>query len=103
MVDLSGKIPQTRGITYSPKYGKWKPSNLYIEHDKKFDILIVYCISEDGKIIERIYIFPKEEIKAIGSISIIKNPLKGIQWYEAYRVDDEEIKKVNEIWILAKE
>ncbi len=32
------------------------------------------CASKDGKIIERIYIFPIEEILEISGISITKNP-----------------------------
>lgn len=73
-------------------------SNLKKEHKKNFDVLICYCASKDGKIIERIYIFPKEEIVKRSSIAIYKNPSKG-SWYEKYRVKDENtLKRVNELF-----
>ena len=66
---------------------------------KDFDNLVFYCASKDGKIIERIYIFPRTEILKRHTITIVKNPSKGSLWYEEYRVTDEEtIKKVNDIW-----
>ena len=66
-----------------------------VEHIKKFDILIFYCISEDGKTIERIYIFLKEEIR-ISSIGIYENSPKRFEKYRA--TDDEILKKTNELW-----
>lgn len=77
------------------EYEKWLV-DLKNEHLKEFDHLIFYCISKDGKYIERIYIFPKFEIVNM-VISIQKNAIYG--WYEKYRIKDEEILiKVNEIW-----
>jgi len=97
LVDLSNKIPQTRGKSYDSKYGAWI-QNLDVEHNKKFDILIFYCVSEDRKIIERVYIFPKHVLNMV-SIGIYKNPSRGIQWYEKYRITDEVfLNKANEIW-----
>lgn len=94
LVDLSNKIPQTRGRRYSPIYRRWD-QNLDLEYIKKFDILIFYCISEDGKTIERIYIFPKEEIK-VSSIGIYENSPR---IFEKYRVTDSDVlKKANELW-----
>lgn len=96
-------IIQTKGRFYNSKYSSWSHSfnNLHdaVANGFDFDHLIFYCANKDGKIIERIYIFPTEEVLKRISISIVKNPLRGIQWYEHYRVKDEEtIKRVNEIW-----
>ncbi len=97
-------IIQTRGTLYSHGKGRWSFSRLSREWNKNFDYEILYCASKDGKYIERIYIFPKEEIIKGDSIDIIKNPTDAwrnpiIPWYEQYRIKDEEtIKKVNDIW-----
>jgi len=56
-------------------------------------------MSKDGKTIERIYIIPYLEIIKRPTISVYKNPSRGVQWYEKYRVTDkDEVKKVNEIY-----
>ena len=66
---------------------------------KQFGYLIFYCISNDGKIVERIYIFPRTEIICRSCITIVKNNSRGPGWYEQYRIKDEKIvNKVNEIW-----
>lgn len=66
---------------------------------KEFDNMICYCASKDGKIIERIYILPREEVTNISGVDIYKNPSRGVQWYEKYKINDEELmNKVNEIW-----
>ena len=96
-------IIQTKGCLYSSEYRQWS-QNFKNEHNQvskgfNFDILILYCASEDGKYIERLYIFPVEQILERTKISIIKNPSKGYLWYEEYRMEDEDIlKTVNEIW-----
>lgn len=103
LLDLSGKIPQIKGRHYNPVYGRWN-THVSEEHKKKFDILILYCISEDGHIIERIYIFPKDKIIDIIGITITRCPTDNIGRarigiYEEYRVTgEEELKKANEIW-----
>lgn len=38
--------------------------------------MICYCVNKDGKKIERIYRFPKEEINKRVRITIVKNPMK---------------------------
>lgn len=96
-IDLYGKIPQTKGRFYNSIEDVWGVgcSN---EHGKIFDYLILYCTTEDGKYIERLYFIPKEEIEKRGGITIYKNPSKG-GWYEDYRIKDEEIiELVNNIW-----
>jgi len=90
-------VIQTKGRSYDNINGVWH-QNWENEHNKKFDNLIFYCASRDGKIIERIYIFPWEEVIKRTGISIYKNPSKGIHWYEKYRVKDGDIiVKVNNI------
>lgn len=93
-------IPQTRGKLYDSYNRRWLFGSFGREWNKKFDHEICYCASKDGKIIERLYIFPIEEIKdKRTSIGIVKNPINNIPWYEKYRVIDEKIlKKVNDIW-----
>lgn len=103
LVDLSGKIPETKGRHYNPRHEAWF-ADILKEYHKKFDILIFYCISEDGKIIEMMYIFPKEDIIKIKSISMYKNPKNRwgcsiISINERHKVtDEEEIKRANGIW-----
>jgi len=98
LIDLYGKVPQTKGKCYSPKYG-WSGGS---EKGENFDVLILYCLSVDGKKIERIYIFPKDSAKR--SIGIILNPTdshgnRKISIYDNYRVtDEEEIIRVNNIY-----
>lgn len=98
-MDLELGIIQTRGRSFDRfvgSYGGWGFS--HIENIKKFDNLICYCINKDGKIIERIYIFPWKEISNKG-ISIVKTPSRGIPWYEKYRIKDEDtLKRTNNIW-----
>jgi hypothetical protein len=97
-------IMQTRGKFYDPRKGSWSFGHLENEWDKEFDNQICYCANKDGTLIERMYIFPSEEITTRKNIDIIKNPTDAhrnpmIPWYEDCRVKDEEaIKKVNEIW-----
>lgn len=92
-------IIQTGGRLYNSRNGMWGFGGLEREWEKKFDVIICYCASKDGKIIERIYIIPKKEIKDRRmSIAIYKNPSRYV-WYEQYRIIDEgTIKKINEIW-----
>lgn len=97
--DIDGKIPQTGGRSYNSIRGFWPFTNLKREWEKKFDYMICYCANEDITIIERIYIFPKEEINGRTGITILKNPSKGALWYEKYRITDEKIiETVNNIW-----
>lgn len=102
LVDLSGKIPQTKGRRYNTDRKSWQ---LATEREwyKEFDVVIVYCVSKDRKYIERIYIIPKEEILEIKCIAIYKYDSKGNLyengWYEKYRVKDEKVLEyANKIW-----
>jgi hypothetical protein len=107
MVDLSGKIFQTKGrrLRLTKDFREcWGISHLDNEWIKEFDYLIFYCASEDGKVIERIYIIPKQELydpetgHKKNGITIYKYQLrnsKTLYWYEKYRVI---CKDVNNIW-----
>lgn len=103
LVDLYGKLPQTKGRRYNSKFGQWS-HKWEIERYKKFDILIFYCVSEDGKVIERIYIFPKKKVVETNGTSIVREATNSrgvpiISRHERYRVKDKDIlKKVNDLW-----
>ena len=99
-------IVQTKGALIGErfagvlKYECWNFNAMH-EIEKEFDHLIFYCTSKDTKNIERVYIFPWEEILRRTNVCIYKNPSRsrGIPWYEEYRVKDEVIlKQVNDIW-----
>lgn len=95
----TGLFHQIKGRRYSPKYGTWSFGRLEIDRHKKFEDTTCYCTSKEGKIIERKYRFPKKETKNITGITITKNPSRGTQWYEEYRIkDEEELKMDNEMW-----
>jgi hypothetical protein len=97
----TGLYHQVQGRHYSIEYGRWPFGNFERELEKKYGDMVCFCISEDGKIIERIYIFPKKEVGNRADVLIIKNPLqsRGPFWYEQYRrTDENELKKANEIW-----
>lgn len=90
-------ILQTKGRFYNSKYKRWPFGDLEGEWNKKFDNMICYCANEDGTLIERVYIFQKEEI--IGRQHIIIYNNESSHWYDKYLVTDlEHLKKVNEIW-----
>lgn len=90
-------ILQTKYSFYNSIESRWDFCTIN-EFGKIFDNLIAYCVSKDGKI-ERIYIFPKDEIIKRTIITIYKNSIRSWVWTEKYRVKDENIlKKVNEIW-----
>lgn len=101
---------QTKGRYYDSSQGKWdqsfKSENNQIADGYEFDVLIMYCASSDGRIIERIYIFPLERILERLTISIYKNPTTRygnrrpiIPWYEKYRIkDNKTIELINKFW-----
>lgn len=96
-------IIQTKGKLFnrlsSGAYGGWLFGNFKGEWHKEYDHAICYCASEDGKGIERIYIFSSWEIIGRLTINIVKNPSRHIPWYEKYRITEEEtLNKVNQIW-----
>lgn len=76
-------------------YDTYSFGHLNKDINKDFDYYIFFCINKDGKIVDKIYIIPKNEFNYRTGITISsKNG-----WYEQYRITDEEtIKKVNDIW-----
>lgn len=112
-IDSELGIIQTKGCLYNSYHKLWHQNfeheNSQIAKGFEFDNLILYCVSKDGILIERLYIFPIIEIKnKRSSISITKTSTDRwgnsiTPWYEEYRIKDEEvIKKVNEIWKTIK-
>lgn len=93
----TGLFHQVRGRRYNSIERLWGFAPLEGEWNKKYEDMVCYCMSKDGKNIERIYIFPHSEINGRKSIAIYRN--RTDQWCEQYRVkNDEELKKANEIW-----
>jgi hypothetical protein len=88
----------------SSYYGTWALTRLEYERIKEFETMVIYCASNDGKYIERIYIFPKKEITKRNNITIYKTPTDNrgnpiSPWYEKYRVIDNNILiEANKIW-----
>lgn len=95
-----GSFHQVKGKWYDPINRYWGFCNLEDEWNKEYEDMACLCISEDGKMIERMYRIPSNEINKRKTISIVKYDSKGILyeggWYEQYRVTD--LKKANEIW-----
>lgn len=88
LVDKNGKITdktpnrvqikqakRTTGRVYDPINGFWN-YKWEREHKKDFNNIIVYCADKNGKTIERIYIFPKEEVIRSKTVSIVKNHIE---------------------------
>jgi hypothetical protein len=107
-IDSELGIIQTKGKLYGSKNEYWttdckKEYNSYMK-GFKFDKLIFYCASKEGNNIDRMYIFPKEEILKRKCIGIYKNPTdctgrSKVSWYDQYRILDKEIvKQINNIW-----
>lgn len=107
LIDPKTKLKyQVKGRWYDSTNKYWNFGDIEREHFKEFKDMICYCASKDGKKIERIYRFPKEEINNRIRIAIVKNPMNArgtspiVPWYEKYRyTDEEELKKANEIWM----
>ena len=94
----TGLYHQVQGRYYNSVYQWWYFTGFEDEWKKIFENMVCFCFSEDGKIVERIYIFSKKEIERVKGISIYENPSKGGQQNEQYRrTDKDELKKANEI------
>lgn len=101
LVDLSGKIPQTKGASFTKDIGirgGWHFGYRIVEYKKLYDIMILWCMSENGMSIEDGYIIPKKIIVLGKSVTIVKNPIRSVK-YKQYKITDKELlKKVNDIW-----
>jgi hypothetical protein len=94
---ITGLYHQVQMRCYSAGRSRWPFTSFEREWEKKFEDMVCLCISEDGKIIERIYKFPWKEITRLTGISIYKS--RRVHWYDKYRVKDEdELKKAGDIW-----
>jgi hypothetical protein len=84
-IDSEYGILQSKGAVYNTVHRTWHVdwSN---EHNKVFDNLIFYCMSKDMKNVERVYIFPYEEVMMRCGISVTKN-FSDMPWYEKYEID----------------
>lgn len=101
----TGLYHQVQGSYYNYIEKYWFFGNFEREWEKIFEYMICFCFNKYGKIVERIYKFPKEEIERVKGITIFRNPTVGrystpfTPWYEKYRITNEdELKKANEIW-----
>lgn len=58
----------------------------------KYDNAVLFCMDKNKpwKNVERGYIIPWKEMTIRTSITITKNPSRGIPWYEKYRIKDIE-------------
>lgn len=80
-------IIQSKGAIYNTSDRSWC---IYVEseHEKEFDYIIVHCMDNYTKNVERVYIFPKKVVIKRSHIRIYKNPSR-YTWYEKYRVDEK--------------
>lgn len=95
---------QTKCKWYDPINRCWCFTALERELFKKFKSMLCFCISKDGKTVERLYEFTKEVFNGRTGITIVKSPTDSrgnsiTPWYEQYVLkDEEELKKLNKIW-----
>lgn len=101
----TGLYHQVKGRLYDSIERCWSFAPLEKNWNKKYGNMVCYCISKDGKMVERIYKIPSFEIINRRCIKIVKNPMNSrgtspiVPWYEQYRATcEEELEKVNEIW-----
>lgn len=104
--EKTGEYYQTKIAYYNSRNNLWgfdfRKLQESIIQGFRFKSIFLFCISEDGQIVNRIYEIPEKEIydvetrKGKASISV-RNNAKG--WYELYRIiNDEELNKINKMW-----
>ena len=96
----TGLYHQIQGRCYSMEYGRWPFGNLKNEWDKTYENMICFCFDKDWNIVKRIYKFPQDVVvEHMTGINIVKNPSRGISWYEGCReTNEDELRKANELW-----
>lgn len=55
----------------------------------KYAHAVLFCMDKEWENVDRTYIIPEFEMKMRTSITITKNPIRGSQWYDKYRVDEK--------------
>lgn len=92
---------QVQGRHYDSIVRCWPFTSFEREQKKdKYENMVCFCISKDGKRVERIYKFPEKVVKDKSCAYIYENPSKGGGgWYDQYRIiDEDELRKADEIW-----
>ncbi len=84
-IDPELGILQSKFANFEIKYNRWHICTTN-EIGKKYDYIIIYCV-ENGHVV-RGYIIPEYDITQHRGVSISKNPNRGVQWYEEYRIKD---------------
>lgn len=90
-IDLSkhliyGKIDVKSG-TFNIIYKWWRIGIGEYSLNKDFDNLVILCMDNLWKYVERVYLIPRDRIN-VTSITIIKDLSRG-GWYEEFRVDEK--------------
>jgi hypothetical protein len=105
--EKTGLFYQAKISYHNIKNDRWNQGFKNIQNSIKegyrFASLFLFCISNDGKIVETIYDILEKEITSRSGIGIYKHYKAGniyhYGWHERYKfTDEEELKKVNKIW-----
>lgn len=86
-IDSEYGIIESKGSIYNCTYRYW---HFDTERYQKFDNMIAYCMNKYMTNIERVYIFPWNEVTIRKSITIYKNPSTSrSHWYDEYIIDEK--------------
>lgn len=78
-------IFQVKFRIFLERRNKW---NIRTEISQNYDNLIILCADKEMNNIERVYIIPKKELYGMAYFTVYKNPSRGVQWYEKFRIND---------------
>ncbi len=78
----TGLFHQVQGRYYNSNKLIWSFGPFGREWNKYYKSMVCFCISDDAKMIERIYKIPIKEIKKRKSMGIYRDNIYG--WYEQY-------------------
>lgn len=98
----TGEYYQVKIVYYSSVRKRWDQDFTLLQNSisegYRFKTLYLFCISEDGLIVERLYEIPEKDIRSRSChIAIYENSINS--WYEQCRfTDKDELKKLNDIW-----
>lgn len=79
--------PSIRKATWNDKVYEYHVWHFALDLPE-FDTIIVICMSEDYKNIERMYAIPVDKLPMAQGLTIYKDP-KNRPWYEEYRIDEK--------------